>query len=340
MELITIGRNFYPGYRLYLYSMPDKIQALSGCYNDRFRVVLIESGSCIAETAGKRYVLTAPMLFCLNEQDDIKLIQQDHLKIRTFFFHPFIINSAYSLEMIRGGDRSTFRESDWGDLYWFGAFLHRDSRYSGILSIGPATAHRLTMLMDTAEKEMEAQKDESWPCRTRTYFFEILFLISRVFQEPKTPLEIALAVNSEDIGEIILYLHTNYMNKITVEDLAHSFHTNRTTLQKRFFDSTGLPIMAYLIQLRMRLASLMLRDTTLPVNEIMFRVGFNDSTHFGRTFKKFTNLSPSEYREEHCWILPPSESCTRFRLRQFVQALRRREACFTNGFRSADTQIS
>ncbi len=61
--------------------------------------------------------------------------------------------------------------------------------------------------------------------------------------------------------------------------------------------------MTYLTQLRIRLAALMLRDTKLPISEVMWRVGFRDGTHFGRTFRKHTAQSPSEYREQYCWML-------------------------------------
>jgi len=71
---------------------------------------------------------------------------------------------------------------------------------------------------------------------------------------------------------------------------------------------TGMTIVAYLIQLRIKLAATMLRDTGLPVTEIHQRVGFNDDSHFRRTFRKYTGASPSEYRQRYHsgWWLPPT----------------------------------
>ena len=85
--------------------------------------------------------------------------------------------------------------------------------------------------------------------------------------------------------------------------MAQRFHTNRTTLTERFGLVTGQPVLSYLIRLRVRLASLMLRDTMLPVSEVMTRVGFTDSTHFGRTFRKHLGCTPSEYRTRFCWMM-------------------------------------
>jgi AraC family L-rhamnose operon regulatory protein RhaS len=104
---------------------------------------------------------------------------------------------------------------------------------------------------------------------------------------------------------IILYLHAHYHEKITIPALTRAFHTNRTTLTERFRRATKMPIMAYLAHLRMRQASLLLRDTVLPVSEVMLRVGYQDSTHFWRTFRKHIGLSPSEYRDRYCWLGRP-----------------------------------
>ena len=46
----------------------------------------------------------------------------------------------------------------------------------------------------------------------------------------------------------------------------------------------------------------MLKDTYLQVSEIMYRVGFVNMSHFIRSFKKITGMSPLEYREIHTWL--------------------------------------
>jgi YesN/AraC family two-component response regulator len=37
----------------------------------------------------------------------------------------------------------------------------------------------------------------------------------------------------------------------------------------------------------------------------MLRVGYQDSTHFWRTFRKHIGLSPREYRDRYCWLMRP-----------------------------------
>jgi AraC family L-rhamnose operon regulatory protein RhaS len=51
--------------------------------------------------------------------------------------------------------------------------------------------------------------------------------------------------------------------------------------------------------LRINLAAAMLRDTGLPITEVRQRVGFNDDSHFRRTFRKYLGMAPGEYRREY-----------------------------------------
>lgn len=301
MSYDTIGKNFYPGYIVALRQnneaafqpLPDR---------SRFRIILVEEGTGILCLGNRRWTFIAPTLFCLNESEELELERYADLKARTLYFHPNVINSVYDFDNIRAQNYN-FSQTEWYDLSWFRAFLSRDQRYFGQLNIGPATAKRIAGLFDLLDQELNRQRDDFWPCRSRSYFLELLFLIERVKSTPGTDDEILLPDTKGDMDTVLLYLHMHYQERISIAELTRVFHLNRTTLNQRFYEMTGQTIMAYLIGLRVRLASLILRDTTVPVSEVMERVGFKDITHFGRTFRKQMGLAPSEYRQQFCWML-------------------------------------
>jgi YesN/AraC family two-component response regulator len=95
----------------------------------------------------------------------------------------------------------------------------------------------------------------------------------------------------------------NYSRKITIEELTKEFHTNRNTLSKKFKAETGLSVIDYISKLRIKAACMLLRDTSLPVSEIMQRVGFIDVSYWGRVFKSVSGLSPSDYRKSHNYTI-------------------------------------
>lgn len=68
--------------------------------------------------------------------------------------------------------------------------------------------------------------------------------------------------------------------------------------KKYLIEKINYPVKAYLIKLRLFLASQMLAETSIPVSEVINRVGFNDVVHFSRIFRKKFGYSPSEYRQK------------------------------------------
>ncbi len=301
MELITTGRKYYPGYEMLLWHNPQEVFSPEIGVGTRFRLVLVESGAGIVRLGERRESFIAPGLFCLNEADAPELVQSLELQAQALYFHPAAINSVFNFDNVRCGEGFSVTEGQ--DLHCLVPFVQRNPGYAGQLHIGPASAKRISLLFSAVSRELAEQRDGTWPCRSRSFFLEALFLVERVFSIPLAGEESTLAESLDDVDPVILHLHTHYQEKVTISDLVRLFHTNRTTLEQRFREATGLPVMSYLTQLRVRLAALMLRDTELPISEVMWRVGFKDGTHFGRTFRKHTTQSPSEYREQYCWML-------------------------------------
>jgi AraC-like DNA-binding protein len=295
MELETPDRGYYPGYRMPLWYNPQEDFHPDRGYRSRFRLILVEDGSGILRLGDWRGSFIAPVLFCLNETEQPALEQDRGVRAQALYFHPALINSLFDFKVIRKREAG-LEGSDSQDLFWLRPFTQRQPGSFTPVSLGPSGARRVAELMRTVGGEIAAQSNVKWPCRSRSYFLELLFVIERAYNNPNTKEVESLADSPQAIDAVILHLHTHYQQKITLADLAHTFHTNRTTLAAQFHRATGLSVLAYLTRLRMRLAALILRDTELEIGQVMERVGCRDYTHFGRTFRRFKGCTPSEYR--------------------------------------------
>lgn len=309
MELITTSK-WAPVYNVPIWHNPHEVFDPDLNTGTRLRLVLIERGTGILRLSEHRKSFIAPALFCLNEKDSPVLEQSLDLQAQALYFHPHLANHNFTFENIRC-DVKDLPPMLRRDLSWLQPFLRRDAVYEGHLSIGPAIQLRLSSLLSAIGHQIVQQEDAYWSCRSVSFLLELLLLLSRLLYTSKVEQDIPFLSLSNPDGEvdpIILYLHTHYQEKITIAELTKRFHTNRTTLSTRFRQVTGMTIMTYLIQLRIKLAATMLRDTGLPVTEIHRRVGFSDDSHFRRTFRKYTGASPSEYRQRYHsgWWLPPS----------------------------------
>lgn len=302
MAIMTIGRDNLAGYRLNLYCGEEGALDPEKGYRETLRIISVEEGSGIIRIGGRRHVFTAPVVFCFNELDIFRFENCSGCRARTVWFHPNIINIGLDFSRIREADPElTYTEHQ--DIYWLGPFYNRQEGFTGQLNIGPGAAKRISGVFDSIAYQTSAQPDNYWPCRCRSYMIELLFLLTELQEQPHATDYVQLSRKNEEIEEVIQYLHSNYGNRITLAQLTRKFHINRTSLGRDFLEATGMTIMTYLMKLRLSIASQMLRDTMLPISEIYERVGFNDPAHFGRQFRKYYGVPPSEYRRQNCWMI-------------------------------------
>lgn len=94
------------------------------------------------------------------------------------------------------------------------------------------------------------------------------------------------------------YLMNHHADELHMPDVArrHGFSTGYFCRQ--FHKRTGLAPNAYLTRVRIRVATQLLRQSTLTVKEIASRVGLPDEAYFSRLFKKATGVSPMHYRDQ------------------------------------------
>lgn len=105
----------------------------------------------------------------------------------------------------------------------------------------------------------------------------------------------------EDVGikKVQEYIEKNYMNRITVEELANTMAVGRRSLERRFKKATGNTISEYIQRVKVEAAKKSLENSRKNVSEVMYEVGYADTKAFRTVFKKITSLSPVEYRNRY-----------------------------------------
>ncbi len=103
----------------------------------------------------------------------------------------------------------------------------------------------------------------------------------------------------EPIKKAQVFIEGNFQNKITVDDLASRFALSRRNLERRFKRATANTVIEYIQRVKIEAAKMTLESTRENVNEVMYKVGYNDTKAFRNTFKRFTGLSPVQYRSKY-----------------------------------------
>lgn len=100
----------------------------------------------------------------------------------------------------------------------------------------------------------------------------------------------------ESIIEIQDWMHSQYHQTVTLEDISDKFSISIRSLSRRFRQATGKTPMQYLQQIRIDNAKELLRSSNLGIAEIAYSCGFADCSYFSSTFKRIIRLTPRDYR--------------------------------------------
>jgi YesN/AraC family two-component response regulator len=94
----------------------------------------------------------------------------------------------------------------------------------------------------------------------------------------------------------IRYISKNYASNITLNDVAEQVHLNPAYFSSLFKQSTGSSFKEYLNMVRIEESKRLLSNTDYSIMDISQAVGFEDQSYFTKIFKKYTGLTPREYR--------------------------------------------
>ena len=95
-------------------------------------------------------------------------------------------------------------------------------------------------------------------------------------------------------------------DELNVEFISQELGISRASLYNRLKALTGMGASEYVNKLRIEKAMELLRQTELNMTEIAERTGFSTSRYFSTAFKKYTGITPTQYKESPDNLNTPS----------------------------------
>lgn len=96
----------------------------------------------------------------------------------------------------------------------------------------------------------------------------------------------------------IEYLEQNYSGDITLELIADKLNISSGYLSTYFKDKTGVNFLDFLNDLRISKAREMLLEPGSRIQDVARKAGYQNMNSFNRMFKKFSGITPSEFRKQ------------------------------------------
>lgn len=131
-------------------------------------------------------------------------------------------------------------------------------------------------------------------CLNTQDFYDLLCEICKVIIEKNIGNEVA---NSNVAQKAIAYMLENYHDpELTMITLADYLKISSVILSVEFKNEMGISPSKYLANLRIEKAKELLNNTNMLVKEVSLAVGYEDDYVFRRWFKKYTGMTPGQYR--------------------------------------------
>lgn len=107
----------------------------------------------------------------------------------------------------------------------------------------------------------------------------------------------SLAGYADTMQKAISYVNEHYCEQLPLDLVAQIFSLSKSFFSRAFEDVTGFGFSEYVTLVRLKNAERLLAETELPITEIAFRCGFNDSSYFSSVFRRIIGISPLKHRK-------------------------------------------
>lgn len=125
-------------------------------------------------------------------------------------------------------------------------------------------------------------------------------LIINLIRRSNAKMEVAQASQSNQLCVLIeKYIDEHFKEDITLDTLAQVTYLSKYHIAHAFKEYKGVPPITYVLQKRIEESKMLLTNTNLQISEIGSIVGFSSLSYFTQSFKRYTNMSPVQYRKTH-----------------------------------------
>ena len=95
---------------------------------------------------------------------------------------------------------------------------------------------------------------------------------------------------------VLAFIDENICRDLTMDEAAANIAMSYNYFSKRFREVTGYSFPEYVNRRRIELSKAYLRDPSLRIADIAYKIGYHSPSSFSRAFRKYEGCYPSDYR--------------------------------------------
>lgn len=182
-------------------------------------------------------------------------------------------------------------------------FTEKASRMP-LISLSVAEQREVEGILRYLDRTMQESNSPYAECQSLSLFIRLLVVLNQAWDRSNDQAKLEPAGQGV-IGEIVDYVTANYQDDIRLDDLAEMFCVSKSYICRRFRETIGMSVIAYVNRQRVIRARRLLEETSESMTSIAMQCGFNSISQFNRAFKQFTGMNPTAWRKHTESAAPP-----------------------------------
>ena len=279
METIQHGRSDYP-FRFYYDNLTlFDFHCVEWHWHVEFEFLFVEKGSVVFWAGEKQFVLEKGQGFFVNSKILHRCYSEKGAVIPNFVFIPTFIAPQHSL------------------LYkkYVEPLEHAALECLIFTPAVPWQAEVLAVIKDIVEVQKEEKENELKTSFLTQKLWHLIYSHTKetVLDERKE----AFIYPQARLQLMMQYIHQHFDKKLSLEEIAEQASVSKSTalnLFRRYLHDTPVH---YLVKYRLQEAANLLLTTEKKIIVISQNVGFENIDYFCKTFKKYYQMTPTEYRK-------------------------------------------
>lgn len=127
-------------------------------------------------------------------------------------------------------------------------------------------------------------------------YTQILMFLNNVYKDYKSITQVRYNRNQEIAKELVRIVVQNYKTERNISFYAEKMHLSPQHLSTTIKKITGKTLTDIISSFIIHDAQAKLRSTEMTIQEIAYSLNFPDISFFGKYFKRYTGMSPKQYR--------------------------------------------
>lgn len=300
MRYETVGREIYRGAAFQIYTSDELflIEAEAEGVEDTFQLMYIEQGTVLLHAAGGKKALIPPLALCINYRERFDALEMAGCRGFSIVFKPEVVNHSLNRW---AQDAHPVDRAFQANKVLINPFLKSNRGNPFFLSLDHRLQERIQSMYTDLKAQLADQPDQFWPCRSRSFFLEILMFLHNLYGIRQGSLgEMVLPAGNPRIEALCAAAQVGYPRKeLSLKVATRELGVPAREAAVSFRRLLGRSFEAYLAEVRITVAATLARNTILGFDAIRKRCGYPHAWALRRAFQKAFGQSPEAYRAAH-----------------------------------------